>query len=131
MANVAHLLSSDFLSGQEIPTPMIVTIKNAEIKELGSDGEKETKVVLSFHELDKALPCNKTRLKTMVESFGVETAAWVGQRVMVYGSKLNSGKFAGQWTVVLAKAPAAPPVYQAAPQPEQAFPVASGPQETI
>lgn len=105
MANVAHLLSSDFLSGQEIPTPQIVTIKNAEIKELGSDGEKETKVVLSFQELDKALPCNKTRLKEMVQNFGVETTGWVGQKVMIYGSKLNSGKFAGQWSVILTKAP--------------------------
>lgn len=105
MANVSHLLSSDFLSGSEIPTPQVVTIKSAEIKELGSDDEKETKVVLSFHELDKALPCNKTRLKTMVENFGVETGTWVGQRVMLYGQKLASGKFAGSWTVILTKAP--------------------------
>lgn len=124
MANVAHLLSSDFLSGQEIPTPQIVTIKNAEIKELGTDDDKEAKVVLEFHELAKALPCNKTRLKTMVENFGVETGTWIGQKVMIYGTKLNSGKFAGQWTVILTKAPNGP-IGQPAAQPatEEAFSV--------
>lgn len=120
MANVSHLLSSDFLSGEEVPSPQIVTIKGVEIKELGTDSEKETKAVLSFHELEKELPCNKTRLKTMVENFGVETSGWVGQRVMIYGSKLNSGKFAGKWTVILTKAPNGP---LGQPAEEEAFKV--------
>ena len=120
MANVSHLLTSDFLSGQDIPTPIVVTVKNAELKELGD--EKETKVVLSFHELDKSLPCNKTRLRAMLENFGPETTGWTGQRVMIYGQKLTSGRFSGQWTVILTKAPNGPigqPV--APPATEEAF----------
>jgi hypothetical protein len=123
VANVGHLLSSDFLSGSEIPTPQIVTIKSAEIKELGTDGEKDTKVVLEFYELPKALPCNKTRLKTMVENFGVETGAWVGKTIMIYGQKLSSGKFAGQWTVILTKAPTNGNAPAAQPAQEEAFTV--------
>ena len=114
MSDVSHLLQSDFLNGEEIPTPTIVTIKGSEIKELGD--EKEQKVVLSFNELDKQLPCNKTRLKAMVKHFGPETSQWTGQRVMIYGQELVSGKFQGKWTVVLSKAPDIPAPSQPAAQ---------------
>lgn len=104
--NVSSMLSSDFLNGQELAQPQIVTVRGVEVKELGD--EKDQKVVLSFYELPKSLPLNKTRLKAMVESFGPETTVWINQRVMVHGERLNSGKFAGQWTIILRQAPAMP-----------------------
>lgn len=102
--NVQDYLKSNYLNGSELATPQIVTIKSAEMRELGDD--KEEKVILEFYELSKALPLNKTRLRAMCDAFGFETQAWLNQKVMIYGQRLNSGKFSGQWTISLVKAPA-------------------------
>ena len=123
MANVGHLLTGDYLNSAELAQkgPQVVTIAGAEIKEFEGDGQK---VIVKFAELDKELPCNKTRLKTLVTMFGPDTAGWVGQRVMVHAQQLATGKFAGQYTILIGKAPMQPqqqpPVQQ---QPEQAFPI--------
>lgn len=121
MAKVGHLLTSSFLSGQEVPTPIVLTVKSAEIKMLGDDGDQDEKVVLEFHELSKPATCNKTRLAFMIENFGDDTAGYVGQKIMVYGQKLASGKFAGQWTIIFARPPATP--IQTQPAQEEAFTV--------
>lgn len=102
--NAQDYLKSNYLNGSELTTPQIVTIRDAEVKELGD--EKEEKIILEFYELPKSLPLNKTRLRAMCDAFGFETQAWLNQKVMVYGQRLNSGKFSGQWTISLVKAPA-------------------------
>lgn len=155
MAYIGDMLKSNFLSGSELSTtPQIVTVKGAEVKELGEGSDKEVKVVLEFYELAKALPLNKTRLKAMADAFGLDTNLWINRKVMIYSQQLTSGKFAGQWTITLTKAPQAAPVQyapqvqaapvqsppvqpQAAPGPytqfeaEQVFPVQPGPIEQI
>ncbi len=127
MANVSHLLSGDYMNAAELAQngPQVATIAGAEIKEFEGDGQK---VIVSFHELEKDLPCNKTRLKTLVSMFGPDTAGWVGQRVMVHAQQLATGKFAGQYTILIGKAPAQPVYQQPPPQQEQAFPVQPPPQ---
>lgn len=119
MAYIGDMLKSNFLSGSELSTtPQIVTVKSAEVKELGENNDKETKVVLEFYELAKALPLNKTRLKAMADAFGLDTNLWINQKVMIYSQQLSSGKFAGQWTITLTKAPQAAPVYQQVQPPQ-------------
>jgi hypothetical protein len=104
MANVAHLLTGNYLNAAELAQagPQVATIAGAEIKEF-EDGTQ--KVIVSFHELDKDLPCNKTRLQTLVTLFGPDTAGWMNQRVMIHSQQLATGKFAGQYTILISKAP--------------------------
>lgn len=120
MAKVGHLLTSSFLSGQEIPVPQIVVVKSAEIKTFDDDDGQKEKVVLEFHELSKTVTCNASRLKFMIENFGDDTNNYVGRKLMIYGQKLSSGKYAGQWTITFAPTPATP---AAQPAQEEAFKV--------
>ena len=88
---------------------------------LGDEGDQDEKVVLEFHELSKPVTCNKTRLGFMIKNFGDDTTGYVGKKLMLYGSKLSSGKFAGQWTIIFALPPATP--MQPQPAQEEAFTV--------
>lgn len=100
MANVASLVESRFLNGELLGSkPQILTIRKADIEELGD--EKEPKCVVEFAEQEKPLACNKTQLRTLINLFGAETKAWAGKRIMALGRKLTSGQFAGRYTIEL------------------------------
>lgn len=112
--NIGDYLKSDYLNGAEIgQTPKILTIKSVGTKELGDD--KEEKIILSFFEETKSLPLNKTRLRFMAETFGLETQLWINARVMVYGQRLSNGKYSGQWTILMTTVPNSGPAVQATP----------------
>lgn len=101
MANVGHLLTGDFINGESLfqAGPQEVTVAGGNIETLGDD----TKVVLSFSETDKRLALNKTRLTFMVGNFGEDTDQWVGKKVVLHAQKLTSGKFAGQYTILITR----------------------------
>ena len=128
MAKVGSLVEPKFLNGEMLgATPQIITIKKAGIEKLGD--EEEERVVVSFFELEKPLPCNKTQLRALIEFLGDETDIWPNHQVMAYGEKLKTGQFAGKWTIHITAPPAQPftpiqpPVPEQQPAQEQLFPV--------
>lgn len=97
--NIEHLASSDFIKGDDLQGKQVqVTINAAELKTY-DDGSQ--KVVLSFADSEKKLTLNKTRLKTMMALYGPDTDQWLGKQIILTAQPLASGRFAGQWTVII------------------------------
>ena len=69
-----YLKASD-LNGKNVA----VTIKSAELEEIGFD--KEQKLVLSFAGTDKLMVLNKTNASTIAKLHGEETDDWSGKRI--------------------------------------------------
>jgi len=70
---------------------VILTIKKIELKELGTEEEKETKVIASFAETPKQLVLNKTNGSCIKEMFGRNTDQWIGKRVTFFPAKVDYG----------------------------------------
>ena len=93
--NVTKLLgSSKFVKAADLEgKPRDLFISSFE-EELVGHGEKaEKKGVVYFSDFDKALVCNATNLKTLIELFGAETDEWTGNPIQLYPSKTQ---FAGK-----------------------------------
>lgn len=99
--NVAHMIKGNFINGEKLSTagPQEVTVVNGEIISLGED----EKVVLSFAETEKQLALNKTRLSFMIGNFGEDTDEWKDKKILLHAQQLTSGKFAGQYTILISK----------------------------
>jgi hypothetical protein len=108
-----YLKASD-LNGQNIT----ITIKKAELEEIGFDQER--KLVLSFANTDKSMVLNKTNANTIAKLYGEETDDWNGKRITLCAREVE---FQGTMTAalrVLAQKPeahkkAAPPAPPPAP----------------
>ena len=122
--NVKDMMSGNFFGGADLVTPRVLTIAGSEIKEFGQSDKLEKKVVLKFYEATESLSLNKTRLRALADAYGVETDGWVGKKVMIFGQKLMSGMYAGEWTIILIPQPTAPQpvVYQQQPATQQPAP---------
>jgi len=70
-----------------------LTIKNAEVKQLGNGEEARNKIVVSFDETDKQLALNSTNSKIIAEEFGDDTEEWAGNKISLMVVKKN---FAGK-----------------------------------
>jgi len=81
--NTEKYTSSPFLKGDDLEEGerTTVTIKSAEEVDFPSG---DTVPVLEFLEIDQKLTLNKTRVKKCVDLMGVDTEAWVGQKISVY-----------------------------------------------
>jgi len=61
---------------------MVLTITEVEIKEVGQGKDAETKPVISFKEVEKALVANKTNCNTIAKLTGSDdTDDWVGHKI--------------------------------------------------
>jgi len=79
-----YLQASD-LDGADVP----VTITGCEIEEMGKD--KERKPVLSFKGTEKKLVLNKTNWSVIAKVLGTdETDDWIGQRITLYPTEVES-----------------------------------------
>lgn len=100
---------SDFLRADDIEQAVIVTISGAAVKTIGQ--AQEEKPILSFYELPQGLVLNRSRVRAMLELFGDNTDAWVGQRVVLAPTVI-----AGCQSIMIVKAPpVAAPTVNAAP----------------
>jgi hypothetical protein len=76
------LKSADFEDGGE----MTMTISKVEMKDIGQEGQKEVKCILSFVENDKAFVLNKTNGYVISEMYGDKNVdvAWIGKPITLH-----------------------------------------------
>jgi len=74
---------SNWLKATDIDAEVgaILTIAGYEMKDIGTEDDKERKPVLSFEEVDKELVLNRTNNNTLIGLFGDETDDWIGRKV--------------------------------------------------
>jgi hypothetical protein len=107
------LKASDFEEGET----KLVTIKDVQLEEVGKkDAEVETKPVVYFREKDtKPIVCNKTNATTIRNLYGNDTYDWIGKRITLFVTQVDSFGEQVDAIRVRAKIPAA----TANPAPEQ------------
>lgn len=89
---------SKWLKGSDLPKgrPIVVTIAEAYEHEFEQSGE--VKPVLTFSDHDQALTLNKTKITTLIDLFGTDVLAWVGQRINL---QAVPSQFAGKPTIMI------------------------------
>ena len=75
-----------YMKHQELPEgDTQVTIKSYAQEVLESNGQKQKKWVLYFHEMDKGLALNATNGKTLCKILGSDDMDdWTGQKILLY-----------------------------------------------
>jgi hypothetical protein len=72
--------------------PMTVKIKSVEMAELkGGDGGKQSKPVVRFHNVEKALVLNGVNFDTIAEIHGDDSDSWTGGEIELFPSKTEMG----------------------------------------
>jgi hypothetical protein len=90
--NINEAYPSKYLKAADLPDEgsEVATIESVAVNEIGRD--KESKIVVSFTELDKALICNKTNARTIARALGSEECDdWVGRRIALYRTEVEFG----------------------------------------
>lgn len=81
MPNINDMIVSKWISGRDLPTPLILTIRTLTNEKFGSD---EFHWVLWFHEHKKGLKLNNTNMRILAAGFGDQTEGWIGQRLKLW-----------------------------------------------
>ena len=81
---VKDLYPSTYLKKEDVPVPTTATIKSVTQDQIGGDGDKELKPVLSFVGNLKPMVLNKGNATTLAEHFGDDTSTWPGKTIEVY-----------------------------------------------
>ena len=84
MARTRDMIPSKYLKQEDVPQPMLVTIRGVEQVQVGRDDEMTMKWAIYFHELDKPMTLNVSNIMTLEAYLGEETDAWKGKQTVVY-----------------------------------------------
>lgn len=85
--NANAIYGGNYLSAATVKSEKL-TGKPLTIKAVVSETFRENeKLVLSFDEIDKQLPLNKSNAQMLIEGFGSETDAWIGKQIMLLLTK--------------------------------------------
>lgn len=81
----SDVFQSKYCAQADLETPVVVTIKHAEIETIKSDDGNEDKAVLYF-ERDRLKPMilNSGNWQTIEDAYGVDTDDWIGKSIEVY-----------------------------------------------
>lgn len=86
--NLADLHPSTSLKSADFDDvgEMMLTIRKVEIRNIGQEGEQETKPVLTFDETEKTLVLNKTNANLIGSMHGEKNVdvAWVGKQITLH-----------------------------------------------
>jgi hypothetical protein len=116
--NINEAYPSKYLKAADLNGKNVtVTIKSAEVEEIGFD--KERKIVLSFVGKDKQFVCNKTNAGAIAKMFGAETNDWAGQRITLCAREVE---FQGSTVPALRVLSQKPEAHKTAPPPGQTVP---------
>lgn len=86
MPNIKDLSKSKYLKTQDVPEPVIVTIKDVDIANVAKEGErKDERLVVTLKEFEKPMVFNATNMKRAAKALGSdETDDWVGKKLVLY-----------------------------------------------
>jgi len=91
--DISEHLCGRFLTERGLPKPWQVwTIDEVGLGDVGEEGEKETKVLITFQETTKPLGMNKTNLRRVAKLYGNEADAWKGKKLLVYRTMTQFGE---------------------------------------
>lgn len=76
----SQMIQSKFLKKEDFPQPMIMTIRNVAMEEVG---RSETRWVMYFNEHAKGIVLNVTKIKQLEATFGDDTDRWVNRKIQV------------------------------------------------
>ena len=97
--NINNAFPSDYLKAFDLGDKQVaVTIESVEMVDIGQGRDKEQKILIRFAGKQKGLICNKTNANTIGKLYGVETDAWIGQKIILQAREVE---FAGEmvWAI--------------------------------
>ncbi len=81
-----------YLKASELDKRHAVSVTIQKVVPTDFEGQ-ESKLVLSFLEIDQQMPCNKTQAKLLIEWFGYDIRSWVGKVICLrQGATFYQGK---------------------------------------
>lgn len=72
---------SKWLKGSDLNPDQYITVTVERAYEKEFEATKETKPILDFSDLEQSLILNRTQITAMIELFGPNPDAWIGQRI--------------------------------------------------
>lgn len=111
---------SRFFKAADLKGEKKFRMKNVTEELVGTEGQKEKKLVVWFPNDERGLVLNKTNNRTIRSAYGDDTAGWVGKIVVVFPTMVD---MRGKMTPALRVRIPPPKAAAAAPAPE---PVQSG-----
>lgn len=82
---ISSVFPSNYLSATDLDgRPMILTMANVAMQDVGMGAEKKVLPVLYFEGKAKGLILNKTNSRKIVEMFGDDTDNWVGEQITLF-----------------------------------------------
>jgi len=93
--NEIYQSNSDYLKATDIPAgrEAKVIIAACAMVQMDNNGEKQTKLALSFHGKEKKLLLNKTNAGTISHVHGPDTDNWIEKEIIMFSTQVD---FAGQ-----------------------------------
>ena len=75
---------SNYLSSEDFPQPVLLTVARCEMQNVGQGANIEEKPVVHFHERTKAIILNVTNFNTIADSLGEDTDMWPGGKIVAF-----------------------------------------------
>lgn len=92
MPKISEEFASNFLKASDLGgKELILTIETAEIETFNDEGGKRKKVVLTFCDHDQKMILNMTNRDAVVELYGDDTDDWVGEKIILYPTRVPYG----------------------------------------
>jgi hypothetical protein len=91
MVSYAEAFPSKYTKHSDLPKPVVVTIKLAELEHIkGLNGEQQSKVVVYFARTLKPLILNRTNYEAIMDIAGTDqTDEWGGVKIELYATKVS------------------------------------------
>lgn len=84
MPHVSQMLTSKFISTNDVQMPQIVTIRSVVLEKLGRGDEADEVWMMRFNEIRKGLRLGNTLLRFLEQNLGGSSEGWIGKRVQLY-----------------------------------------------
>lgn len=126
MPNINQMMPSKYLKKEDVPQPVIVTIRKFSHENVAPSGQpEEKKWIMHFDEMENGMVMNPTNLQLTAIALGSEeTEDWIGKQVVLYndpnvsfGGKLTGGIRIRQVRRKPVSPPVAAPAMRQTPEP--------------
>ena len=85
MPNISELRQSKYLKKENCHPPLILTINGTHLEDVGMEGSKDERYILTFEDHDKGMVLNTTNGQIIAEIVGSEEMDdWTGKQIEIY-----------------------------------------------
>ena len=75
---------SNYLSSEDFPEPVLLTVARCEMQNVGQGANIEEKPVVYFHERTKPIILNVTNFTTISDVLGEDSDTWAGGKIVAF-----------------------------------------------